>query len=247
MQIIPTIELSQGRCVSLIRGKMDDPEIWHVDPVEKAREFASAGATWMHITDLDAVAGTGSNADLIEDVIQRGGLSVQVAGGIYLMEHARRWADAGAGRMVVGTAAVRWPDYVKEIIAAFPDQIVLAVDVWQGKVMAEGWTETTAFEPWDFMKEFDDQPLAAFLVTDIDRDLDEPGSSIALTSALAGKTRIPVIASGLVKTLDDVSALKYVYNIWGAIVGRVLMSRDIELAEAVALVRPTPEPIAAFK
>lgn len=247
MLIYPTIELQQGRCVSLLRGKMDEPSIWHVDPIEKARSFAAAGAEWLHVTDLDAVAGTGSNADLIRDLIVKAGIPVQVAGGIRTHEHASQWAEAGAGRMVIGTAAVRWPTTFREIVKAYPDQIVLSVDVMQGKVMAEGWTQTSTFDPVDFVGAFAGAPLAAILCTDIDRDLDEPGSSIALTSALARGTQTPVIASGLVKSLDDISALKYVYNIAGVIVGRALFDQSIDLAEAVRLARPEPERVAEFQ
>ncbi|MEM6934441.1 MAG: 1-(5-phosphoribosyl)-5-[(5-phosphoribosylamino)methylideneamino] imidazole-4-carboxamide isomerase [Pseudomonadota bacterium] len=247
MLIYPTIELQNGHCVSLIRGMMDEPSIWHVDPVEKARSFAAAGAEWIHVTDLDAVAGTGSNQELIREIIVKAGVPVQVAGGLRTLDHAQSWAEAGAGRMVIGTGAVRWPARFREICKAYPDQIVLAVDIWQGKVMTEGWTQKSAFEPADFVKAFEGCPLAAILCTDIDRDLDEPGSSIALTSAIARDTQTPVIASGLVKTLDDISALKYVYNIAGVIVGRSLFDRSIDLVEAIRLARPEPERVAEFQ
>lgn len=246
MQIYPTIELQSGRPVSLIRGQMAEPEIWHVDPIARAREFAEAGAEWIHVTDLDAVAGTGSNADLVREIILKAQIPVQVAGGIRTLEHVHHWCDAGAGRVVMGTAAIRAPVMVKAAAKAFPDQIALAIDCWQGKVMAEGWTETTAFDPVDFVRAFAEAPLGAIVFTDIDRDLDEPGSSIALTSALAEATPTPVISSGLVKRLDDISALKYVYNIAGAIVGRALFNHDIDLAEAIRLARPEPERVAAF-
>ncbi|MEM7668540.1 MAG: 1-(5-phosphoribosyl)-5-[(5-phosphoribosylamino)methylideneamino] imidazole-4-carboxamide isomerase [Pseudomonadota bacterium] len=247
MLIYPTIELQNGRCVSLIRGKMNEPSVWHVDPVEKARAFAAAGAEWIQVTDLDAVVGAGSNETLIRDIIVKAGIPVQVAGGIRTPDRAQYWADAGAGRMVIGTGAVQWPARFRETCDAFPDQIVLAVDVWQGKVMTEGWTQTSAFEPVDFVKAFEGSPLAAILCTDIDRDLDEPGSSIALTSAIARETQTPVIASGLVKTLDDISVLKYVYNISGVVVGRALFDQSIDLADAIHLARPEPERVAGFQ
>ncbi|MEM9097351.1 MAG: 1-(5-phosphoribosyl)-5-[(5-phosphoribosylamino)methylideneamino] imidazole-4-carboxamide isomerase [Pseudomonadota bacterium] len=247
MLIYPTIELQNGRCVSLIRGQMKQPEIWHIDPVEKARSFAEAGATWIHVTDLDAVADTGSNAELIQEIIVKAGIPVQVAGGVRSMEHVTKWIEAGAGRVVIGTAAVRQPNLAKTAAKLYPDQIVIAVDFQDEKVVIEGRTEASAFSPVDFIRQFAGAPLAAILLTDIDRDLDEPGSSIALTSAIARETETPVISSGLVKSLDDVSALKYVYNIAGVIIGRSLMAQDVDLSEAILTARPEPERIAAFQ
>lgn len=247
MIIYPTLEIQNGRCVSLIRGLMDQPEIWHVDPVEKARSFAEAGASWMQVTDLDAVAGTGSNAELVQEIIVKAGIPVQVAGGVRSMEHVTSWIEAGAGRVVMGTAAVRQPELLKTAAKFYPDQIVLAVDFRDEQVVIEGRTEASAFSPVAFLQQFAEAPLAAISLTDISRDLDEPGSSIALTSAIARETATPVIASGLVKSIDDVSTLKYVYNIAGVIIGRALMQQDVDLGEAILTARPEPERVAAFQ
>ena len=240
MIVYPTIELQQGRPVSLIRGHMDTPHLWHVDPVERACAFAEDGAEWLHVTDLDAVSGSGTNAELIRQIIRKAGAPVQVSGGVRTLEHIQGWLDAGAGRVVIGTAAVREPDLVRRAARLHPDQIALAVDAAGGRVMVEGWTETTAFDPIDFVRAFNDEPLAAVIFTDIDRDLDHPDASVALTSQIAREATAPVISSGLVKTLDDLSALKFTYNVAGAIVGRALFSRTFSLSEALDLARPEP-------
>ncbi|MEM8790063.1 MAG: 1-(5-phosphoribosyl)-5-[(5-phosphoribosylamino)methylideneamino] imidazole-4-carboxamide isomerase [Pseudomonadota bacterium] len=247
MIIYPTIELQNGRCVSLIRGLMDQPEVWHIDPVERARLYAEAGAEWMQVTDLDAVAGTGSNAEIIQEIIIKAGIPVQVAGGVRSMEHVEHWIDQGAGHVVIGTAAVRQPNLVKAAAKLHPDQIVMAVDFRDDRVVIEGRTEASAFSPAEFVKQFAGAPLAAILLTDVNRDLDEPGSSIAMTSAIARETDTPVISSGLVKSLDDVSTLKYVYNIAGVIIGRALFQHDVDLAEAIRVARPEPERVAEFQ
>lgn len=248
MKVIPIIELQGRNCVTLSRGSLDEPQIWHADPVAKAREFAAAGAEWLHVTDLDAVAGQGeTNADIIEDIIRQVGIPVQVAGGIRSDERVRHWYDLGAGRMVIGTGALKHPDWVKALAKHYPDQIVLGVDVYQGRVVVEGWRKTTAFTPEDFVHAFDGVPLAAIAVTDIDYDLDLKDASFALTTKLADETRTPVISSGLVRTLDDISTLKYVRNVWGCLVGRALFAKDIDLAEAIETARPEPEPVAQFK
>ena len=246
MIIYPYIALRGGRCVNLLRGRIDEPVTYDADPVETAVEFAHAGAEWLHVVDLDAVAGDGSNAELIREIIRHAAAPVMVGGGIRSAEQVREWSDAGAGRMVFGTAAVRSPQMVKELSYAYPDQIVLSVDVWQGKVMIDGWRESTAFEAVDFVKQYAGWPLSQIIFTDIDRDLDLPESSLALVTKLASETSTPVIASGLARSLDDISALKYLYNISGAIVGRGLFEGAFTLEEALAVATPSPEPIAEF-
>ena len=246
MIVYPTIELQNGRCVSLIRGQMDTPHLWHVDPVATACAFAEDGAEWLHVTDLDAVSGQGSNADLVRQIIRKAGAPVQVSGGVRTLEHIGEWADAGAGRIVVGTAAVRTPELVRRAARLYPDQIALAVDASEGHVMVEGWTEKTAFEPAAFVRAFNDVPLAAVIFTDIDRDLDHPDASVALTSQIASEAKAPVISSGLVKSLDDLSLLKYVYNVAGAIVGRALFSKTFSLGEALEIAKTEPGRVAAM-
>lgn len=241
MIVIPTIELQNGRCVSLRRGKLDDAEIWHVDPVERAASFAEDGAEWLHVTDFDAVAGDGDNRDLIQRIIRETGVSVQVAGGIRTRERAAEWLDLGAARVVIGTAAVLNPAVVEEAAKYHPDMVVLAVDVFQGRVMSQGWRETSAFEPADFIGHFDSAPLAGVIVTDIDADVGDTDATLSLITALAGCTRHPLIGSGMVRGLDDISRLKYMGNIAGAIVGRALFRRQIDLAEALA-VAAAPRP-----
>ncbi len=246
MIIYPTIELQNGRCVSLSRGDLDHPQIWHVDPVEKAKEFAAAGAEWIQVTDFDAVAGTGSNEEITCEIIRQSGLSVQVAGGVRTMEMLDGWIEKGAGRVVIGTAAVLNPDFVKQAAHRYPDQVVVAIDAMEGKVMTDGWKSQSAIAPEDFVTAFAQTPLAGILFTDIDSDLVEGEASLGRVSALAGVAKQPVIASGLVKVADDISRLKYVGNISGAIVSRALFNRSVDLEEALELAQPRPEPVAEF-
>lgn len=246
MILYPTIELQNGHCVSLSRGDLNEPQIWHVDPVKKACEFAAVGAEWMHVTDFDALAKTGSNADLIEEIILHAGLPVQVAGGIRTMDQVEHWVEKGAGRVVIGTAAVLNPQFIHQAAKAYPDQIVLAVDVRDGLVTTDGWKSQSAFTPEAFVKAFVNVPLAGILYTDVNSDVGDSEGSLAVVSALAEMSRTPLIVSGLVKTVDDISRLKYIRNIAGAIVGRALFNRSIDLAEALELARPEAEPVAEF-
>ena len=247
MIIYPTIELKDGKCVSLTRGRLEEPEIWHVDPVETARGFAAAGASWMHVTDIDALAGEGDNNALIEDIIRAAGIPVQVGGGFRSRDRVAHWVDRGAGRVVVGTMAAHEPDLLRELAKYYPDQIVLAVDVFEGQVMADGWRTACAFTPEDFLAAFESAPLAGVIVTDIDADIADQDGRIGVISGLAARTRHPVIARGTVRNTDDVARLKYVNNIAGTLIGRALMSRDVDLAEALAVAQPAPEPTADFQ
>ncbi|MDH3666612.1 MAG: 1-(5-phosphoribosyl)-5-[(5-phosphoribosylamino)methylideneamino] imidazole-4-carboxamide isomerase [Paracoccaceae bacterium] len=244
MIIYPYLALRGGRAVLLARGRVDDSTAYDFDPLEKAKEYAAAGAGWVHVVDLDAVVGTGDNRDLITDMIHQVPASIQVAGGIRSAEHVRDWAETGAGRVVFGTAAVKTPQVVKEISYAYPDQVAVSIDVWQGQVVIDGWRETTAFEPLGFAAQFAGWPLSQIILTDIDHDLELPESSLALLTKLASETATPVIASGFANSADEISSLKYLYNISGAIVGRGLHDGSFRLEEVLELAQPDPEPIA---
>jgi phosphoribosylformimino-5-aminoimidazole carboxamide ribotide isomerase len=246
MIIYPDIELQKGRCVNLIRGRMEAPVVYDVDPVEAACDFVAQGAEWLHVVDLDAVFNAGNNAAIIKEIIRKSGANVQVAGAIRSMDKMHRWIDAGASRVVIATAAVKAPHLVKEAATVYPEQVVVSVDARGGKVVVEGWRETTSFTPVEFARLFDDVPLAAVIYTDIDRDEDMPESSISHTTELAAKIRTPVIASGVVKSLSDISTLKYLPNISGAITSRALFGGVFKVSEAIAIVRLPNEPIAPF-
>lgn len=247
MRIYPTMELQNGRCVSLDKGRLDDAMIWHVNPVETARSWAEAGAEWMHLTDFDAIEGKDTNAQLVEDIIRKAEIPVQLAGGMRTREQIERWIDKGAGRVVVGTLAAREPNLVKELAKLYPDQIVLSVDVWQGLVMTDGWRSQSAFTPEAFIDAFGDAPFAAIVVTDIDSDMEDVEAQLGLISRLANHSRTPVIASGVVRTADDISRLAYIPNISGAIVGRALFRKTLDLATALETAKSAHEPVAQFQ
>lgn len=246
MILYPTMELLRGRCVSLEGGRLDSPSIWHVDPIATARDWAAVGAQWMHVTDLDAVRGAGDNADLILKLIRRAGIPVQVAGGCRTASSVEHWIDAGAGRVVVSTLAVRDSEAVKALTRRYPDQIVLSVDVKDGRVMTDGWRQPSAYSAQDLIAAFNDCALAGVVVTDIDADLADRDAQLGTVSGLAASARAPVIASGIVRSVDDVARLKYVPNVSGALIGRALFRKAVDLADALATAQPEPEPVAAF-
>lgn len=247
MILYPTIELLDGRCVSLVRGNLDEPQIWHVDPLERAQSFAAAGAEWIHVTDFDGIGGHDRNNALLRDILTQCGTSVQLGGGFRSLQGISEWIELGAGRIVVGTMAVLAPDIVKEAAKRFPDQIVVAIDVYKGKVVINGWREATTFEPEAFLRVFENDPLAAVIVTDIDADLEEAEDSLALVTRMVEVAKAPVIASGLSRSLDDLARLKFVPHVAGAIIGRALFNRTVDLGEALALAAEPLGQVAEFQ
>ena len=251
MYIYPIIQLHRGHCVSVSFGELDTPTIWHGDPVEKALAFVEQGAERLHVTDFDAVRGLpeaeGGNAEIVHRIIREAGVPVQVAGGLRTDEQVNHWIDAGAARVVIGTNAVRFPDWAKGLARAHPDQVIVSIDVWKGRVAVNGWSETAAFGPLELAHAFEGVPLAAMILTDIDRHLELPESSFALVTRFAEETKLPVIASGVVKSIDDVSTLRYLPGIEGVMIGRALYDRSVDLAEAISVARAVPEKVAQFQ
>ncbi|MFY0618138.1 HisA/HisF-related TIM barrel protein [Shimia sp.] len=246
MMIYPTIELLDGRCVTLDKGNLDSPQIWHVDPIETAKGFATSGAEWMHLTDFNAVQGEDTNTELVEEIIRTAGTPVQLGGGLRSREQVEHWIDKGAGRIVLGTLAAYDPATTTQLAHAHPDQIVLAVDIWQGQVMTEGWRKAGAFDPAAYIAAFGDAPFAGIVVTDIDSDMSDVEAQLGLISGLAEQSKWPVTASGVVRSADDIARLKYIPNIEGALVGRALFRKTMTVEEALAVAKPEPEAVADF-
>jgi len=235
MIILPTIELWEGRCISQRRGDLDNVEIWHVDPLRAAEGFAAAGATGMHITDFDAIAGDTRNQALIGEIIRHAELSVQLYCGITTREQVEHRLEAGAARVVLGRAAAYDPHMVKAAAKYHPDQIVLGMEMSGGRLWLHGWSEPCAFTPEAFLDAFAPDPLAGILITDVDNDMGRTDGSLGTISHLAAHSRAPVIASGVVHEPDDLARLKYVPNVAGALIGRALFNHAIDLGEALAL------------
>ncbi|MCX7890282.1 MAG: 1-(5-phosphoribosyl)-5-[(5-phosphoribosylamino)methylideneamino] imidazole-4-carboxamide isomerase [Rhodobacteraceae bacterium] len=246
MILYPTIELLKGRCVSLQRGRIEDPAIWHVDPLAKAKEFAELGAAWMHLTDFDAMFGSLANRDLIVRIIAEAGIPVQLAGGFRSRDRIEEWLRLGAGRIVVGTLAANNPHLVRELAERHPGRIVLTVDVLKDHVMVEGWRVQSAYTARDFIESYGDTPFAAIVVTDIGADAAETEAALGVISGLARVARVPVIASGVVRTVQDIARLRLLGTVHGALVGRALYNRTIDLAEALAEARAGQGEVAAF-
>jgi len=238
MILYPAIDLKDGQCVRLLRGEMEAATVFGDDPAAQARAFETAGAEWLHLVDLNgAFAGRPVNRDAVETILGAVGIPVQLGGGIRDMETARAWIEAGVSRVILGTAAVEDPGFVRAAARTFPDRVAVGLDARGGKVATRGWAETTDMEATELARAFEDAGVAAIIYTDIDRDGAMAGPNVAATEALARAVSIPVIASGGVSSLADLEALRATGVIAGAISGRALYDGAIDLEAALAALR----------
>ena len=236
MILYPAIDLKDGQAVRLLRGEMEAATVFNDDPADQARAFADAGARWLHLVDLNgAFAGVPVNGDAVEAILKAIGVPAQLGGGIRDMATIEGWLQKGLGRVILGTVAVEDPDLVREAARTFPGQVAVGIDARGGRVATRGWAEETEEDATDLARRFEDAGVAAVIYTDIERDGAMGGPNIAATEALARAVSIPVIASGGVSSLADLSALRATGVVAGAISGRALYDGAIDLREALAL------------
>ena len=235
MIIFPAIDLKGGQCVRLAEGDMNRATVYADDPAAQAALFRAAGATHLHVVDLDgAFAGGSRNAAGVKAALYGfGGGKVQVGGGIRTAAHVESWLAAGVWRVVMGTAALENPDLVQGLAADHPGRIVVAVDARDGMVATRGWADVSTLPVADLAKRFEDAGVAAVLFTDVGRDGMLKGVNVEATVALAAATSLPVIASGGVASIADIHALIGKPGIEGVITGRALYDGRLDLAEAI--------------
>jgi phosphoribosylformimino-5-aminoimidazole carboxamide ribotide isomerase len=230
LNIYPAIDLKAGQCVRLLRGRMEDATVYSDDPASQAAAFQKSGFSWLHIVDLDgAFAGRSQNAGAVEAILAQTPLRTQLGGGVRDMAAVETWLDRGVGRVILGTAAVNDPDFVRAAAKAFPQRIVVSIDARGGLVKTEGWAGHTAHRPEDIAKRFEDRGVAAIVYTDIARDGALGGVNVEATAILAEALSIPVIASGGVASIRDIEALAQASaKIEGLIIGRALYDGRID-------------------
>jgi phosphoribosylformimino-5-aminoimidazole carboxamide ribotide isomerase len=235
MLILPAIDLRGGQCVRLRQGDYARETVFDADPAAVATRFRNGGARWLHVVDLDgARAGTPQNLASIEAIVAAvGGLmKIEVGGGIRRTEDVKRLLDMGVCRAIVGTRAIREPEWLREIAGQFPERVALGLDGRDGRVAIEGWQQTTSVTVGEWVASVADLSLAAIIYTDIAKDGMMAGPNVEATVSLAKTSPFPVIASGGVTTLDDVRRLKAV-GVYGAIIGRALYEGTITVEEAI--------------
>lgn len=240
MLLIPAIDLKEGQCVRLRQGRMDDDTVFSNDPVAVAGRWVNEGAKRLHLVDLDgAFAGEPKNAEVVKNIrAAYPNLPIQVGGGIRTLAIAQTYIDAGVSFIIIGTQAVREPEFVAELCRQFPGKIIVGLDAKNGKVAIEGWAEASDLDAIELAKTFEGQGVSAIVYTDISRDGMMQGVNVEATAALASAISIPVIASGGVTDIRDIERLCGVIDsgVSGTIIGRALYEETISLIEAQQLV-----------
>jgi phosphoribosylformimino-5-aminoimidazole carboxamide ribotide isomerase len=236
--VFPAIDLKGGKVVRLAEGDMDRATIYGDDPAAQAADFAASGAGHLHVVDLDgAFAGTSVNGEAVAAILQRFPGHVQLGGGIRTRESVERWFDLGVSRVVIGTAALEDPDFVRGAARDFPGGIVVAVDAKDGLVATRGWADVSDVTVTELAQRFEDAGVASLLFTDVGRDGLLKGCNVKATVDLARAVSIPVIASGGVKGIGDIHMLAVHARdgIEGVITGRALYDGRLDLASALSV------------
>ncbi len=237
MNLYPAIDLKDGNCVRLLRGEMDAATVFNNDPAAQARSFQDAGCKWLHLVDLNgAIEGRPVNGAAVSAILAAVDIPVQLGGGIRNEKTTLTWLEAGIHRVIIGTMALREPDLVADLCRRHPGKIAIGIDGRNGRVAVEGWVEQSEMPVIELARHFEGAGAAAIIYTDIDRDGAMQGHNVAATAALADGLSTPVIASGGVTNLEDLTALKAsaAMGIDGVIVGRALYDGAFDVAEALA-------------
>jgi phosphoribosylformimino-5-aminoimidazole carboxamide ribotide isomerase len=238
--LFPAIDLKEGLAVRLEQGDMARATIFHRDPAAQARAFEQQGFEYLHIVDLDgAFAGMPMNAAAVDRILDTVGIPVQLGGGVRDTATVENWLEKGIDRIIIGTAAVRDPPFVKQAARDYPGRIAVGLDARDGKVAVEGWAETSELSVLDIARRFEDVGVSAIVYTDIARDGMLQGLNLDATVALAEAIRIPIIASGGLASIEDIKELisPRAGKLAGAIAGRALYDGRLDAAEALKLIR----------
>ena len=234
MKIFPAIDLFDGKAVRLLRGRYEDMTIYSDDPPQIGRDFAAAGAEYIHIVDLEgAKDGTTPNFDTVCRIKEASGCFCEIGGGIRSMEVIRRYMDAGIDRVILGTAAVTDRAFLEEAVAAYGEKIAVGIDLKDGYVAIKGWTEKTQLTAVDFCEQMQALGVTTIIVTDISKDGAMKGTNHGLYEELSARLGMQLVASGGVSSIDDVKRLA-TRGLYGAIIGKAYYTGAIDLKEAIA-------------
>ena len=238
MIIIPAVDIKNGKCVRLLQGRMEDETVFSDDPAAMAQRWANAGAELIHVVDLDgAFEKRPQNLEAVKNIINSVDTPIQLGGGIRNEHTVETVLELGVQRVIIGTEAIKNPQWVRQIARKYPGQIVVGIDARDGRVAIEGWTETTPIEAIDLAKKFEERGVAAINFTDIFRDGMQTGPNIEETRRLAEAISIPVVASGGVSTIEDIQNILPLeaVGVIGVITGKALYSGTLNYQEAVAI------------
>lgn len=239
MIIIPAIDLKDGQCVRLRQGLMEDVTVFSDSPIEMAAQWVEQGARRLHLVDLNGASeGKPINAKSVTEITQAfPDLPVQIGGGIRSMQIANTYIEAGISYLIIGTMAVTNPEFISELCRQFPDKVIVGLDANDGLVATKGWTQQTDLNVVDLSKKFEQDGVSSIVYTDIARDGMMQGVNVEATVHLAKQTSIPIIASGGITNMEDISGLlvEAHFGIMGAITGRAIYEGTLDFKQAQQL------------
>ena len=234
MKIFPSIDIKDKKCVRLIKGDFENKTEYDISPVEQAGKYRDYGFKNLHIVDLDgALTGETVNLDIIKDITKKFDLKVEIGGGIRKLESIKKYLDAGVEKIILGSAAIKDKNFLKESCQKFSDRIALGLDAKNGYLSVSGWKENSNKLTLDYLKEVSNFGVSRLIFTDINRDGTKQSPNYEETSRVAAISNCPVIISGGVSSLDDIKKAKNLKNIEGIIVGKAIYDGDINLEELV--------------
>ena len=234
MKIFPAIDIKDKKCVRLIKGDFDNKTEYDMSPVKQARKYKDHGFKNLHIVDLDgALNGETVNLDIIQDIVGKFNLKIEVGGGIRNLDSIEKYADIGVEKIILGSAAIKDKNFLKEACEKFPNKIALGLDAKNGYLSVSGWKENSNKLTLDYLKEINDYGVSRLIYTDINRDGMKQSPNFNETIKVAEMSNCPVIISGGVSSIDDIKKAKSLKNVEGIIVGKAIYDGDINLEELV--------------
>ncbi len=234
MKIFPAIDIKDKKCVRLVKGDFDSKTEYEMSPVEQAGKYKDHGFKNLHIVDLDgALTGETVNIDIIEEIVGKFDLKIEIGGGVRNFESIKKYTDAGVEKVILGSAAIKDKNFLKEACEKFPDKIALGLDAKDGYLSVSGWKENSNFKTLDFLQDVNDYGASRLIYTDINRDGMKLSPNFDKTEKVANNSNCPVIISGGVSSIDDIKKAKEMgnKNIEGIIVGKAIYDGDIKLEE----------------
>ena len=232
MKVFPAIDIKDKKCVRLIKGDFNSKTEYEMSPVEQAKKYKDHGFINLHIVDLDgALTGRTINIDLIKDLVSKFDLKIEIGGGIRNFESIQKYTDIGVEKVILGSAAIKDKNFLKEACKRFPNKIALGLDAKNGYLAVSGWKENSNKLTTDFLQEINDYGVSRLIYTDINRDGTKQSPNFEETSKIAEISNCPVIISGGVSSMDDIRKAKSLKNIEGIIVGKAIYDGDIKLEE----------------
>ena len=234
MKIFPAIDIKDKKCVRLVKGDFDNKTEYEMSPVEQANKYKEHGFKNLHIVDLDgALTGETVNLDIIQEIVKKFDLKIEIGGGIRNFESIKKYTDVGVEKVILGSAAIKDKNFLKDACRKFPDKIALGLDAKDGYLSVSGWKENSNQSTLDYLQEVNNYGVSRLIYTDINRDGMKQSPNFEVTSKVANISNCPVIISGGVSSIDDIKKAKSLKNVEGIIVGKAIYDGDIKLEELV--------------